>query len=66
MSQNEGTKPFSKGARLGGNSVEFSRKAIGSYCGGCRGGHKLGFLKPSQKVLSVRQPFNHRVCRRTN
>ena len=66
VSQNEGTKPFPKSSRLGGNRVELSRKAIGAYRGGCPGGHQLGLRKPGQQVLAVGHPFHHRLCRGTD
>jgi hypothetical protein len=66
MRENEGAKPFPEDASLSGHSVQFSWKTIGAYrCDGL-GGHKLGLLKPSDKVVSVCQPFDHRVDWRAN
>jgi hypothetical protein len=61
--ENEAPKPFSKGAGLSSNRIEFSGKAIGAYRCGRFGGHKLGLLKPAHKVLSVCQPFDHLIDR---
>ena len=64
--EDEIPKPFSHGTRLSGDGVKLSRKAIGTYRSDRFGKHKVGLLKPSQKVPSVRQPFDLRVDRRSD
>jgi hypothetical protein len=63
--ENKAPEPFPKDAGLCSNSVEFSGQAIGAYRCGRFGGHKLGLLKPSHQVLSVCQPFDHLIDRRS-
>jgi hypothetical protein len=64
--ENEGAKPFPKGAGLSSNGVEFSWKTIGVYRCSRLGRYKIGLLKPSHQVLSVCQPFDHGVDRRAD
>src|SRR6516165_6786038 len=64
MSKHELAKPLAQGTRLGRDFVELSGKGICPNGRGVGRVNNLGLFQPSQKVLAVGQPLDHRACRR--
>ena len=63
---NEFSKPFSERARLGGNTVEFTRLRPSSQRPQRVWRHKLRLLQPSQKSLTILDPVDLGIHGRGN